>query len=514
MTESSNSPKGGIFNKYLNELYDSVGCPIQVIDEEGKIVYINHSYINQWDYNLTELKDYSVFNDLLLKKNGIQSTFRKLFREKGNTVVNNYIDTLLRSKEITAPLFKTTIFYISIDSKNYLVLVHEDQTEKILAEEEVKRARDGNREAERLKNTFLNVLSHELRTPLNIILGYSSIIKENLKDKLSSEDKIYLDNLYSGSERLFKSITQMLEFAQIEAGDYNLHIETVDLVPLLQSCISNIAKTASDKKLEMKINFKEKDVLVDIDIHCVETSINNILNNAIKFTKQGFIEVELEILESRDLAVIKIRDTGVGISTQYMDHLFLPFSQEDLNIGRNYEGNGLGLALAKRYIERNGGSLLADSIKGVGSTFTFTLPLTKHLRETKLSDNKEQRADLKKILMLDDLSESYDLINAFLKNTHNIEVFNYVEFDIDSIDKMEFDILIFDVNQNYWDTGIELCRALKERDSLKRPIIIVSTEYNELRIKNFYDAGADKFLIKPFSRSDLVNALSEVELKA
>jgi PAS domain S-box-containing protein len=501
------------FSKFLNELYDSVEHPIQVIDEEGKIIYVNHSYINQWDYNLTELKDYSVFNDLLLKKNGIQSTIRKVFREKGKAIVSNYVDTLLRSKDITAPLFQTTIFHINADSENYLVLVHEDQTEKILAEEEVKRARDGNREAERLKNTFLNVLSHELRTPLNIILGYSSIIKENLKEKLSAEDRVYLDNLYSGSERLFKSITQMLEFAQIEAGDYNLHIETADLVAILQSCISSIAKVASDKKLEVKINFKEKNVFVDIDIHCVETAINNILGNAIKFTKQGFIEVELEILESRDLAVIKIRDTGVGISTQYMDHLFIPFSQEDLNIGRNYEGNGLGLALAKRYIERNGGSLLADSIKGVGSTFTFTLPLTKRLNESRKLRNVEQRDDLKKILMLDDLSESYELINAFLKNTHNIEIFNYSEFDIDTIDKKEFDVLIFDVNQNYWDTGIELCRSLKEKDPFKRPVIVVSTEYNEVRIKNFYDAGADKFLIKPFSKSDLLNALSEAELK-
>jgi signal transduction histidine kinase len=91
-----------------------------------------------------------------------------------------------------------------------VVLLHEDQTELLLTEEEIRKARDNSKEAERLKDTFLNVLSHELRTPLNIVLGYASIIKESLKDKITSEDKVYLDNLYSGSERLFNSITQML----------------------------------------------------------------------------------------------------------------------------------------------------------------------------------------------------------------------------------------------------------------------------------------------------------------
>ncbi len=497
--------------KYINTLYESIDLPIQIIDVKGKVVYVNKAFSELWHYKLSELKEYFLFDDPVVKRLGLQSVIQKVFYEKNKKVVNNFSDTLLRNNEITPPIFKTTISYITLDSEDFVVLMHEDQTDTILAEEEVKKARDGNREAERLKNTFLNVLSHELRTPLNIILGYSAIIKENLKDKLNSEDIIYLENLHSGTERLFQSITQMLEFAQIEAGNYDLKIETIDLISIIMSNIENIRKIAKDRKIEIKTNFKEKSVFVDVDVHCLENAVNNLLKNAVKFTKQGFIEIEIDVLESKELAITKIKDTGVGISTNYMDHLFKPFSQEDLKIGRNYEGSGLGLALAKRYIEKNEGSLLVDSIKGVGSTFTFTIPLSKNFQPKMRLREAAYKNDFKKILMLDDLSESFELINAYLKNEYDVEVHNYKKFNIDDISEHSFDVLIFDINQNNWDEGLKLCGIIKENDIYKRPIIVVSTEYDETKIDRFYKTGINKFLSKPFSKHELLNALSEVE---
>ena len=494
--------------KYFKNLYDLIHFPIQVIDEKGFIVYVNYAFTFQWEYELPELKTYSVFEDPELKKSGIQHSIKKTFENKNYISVNNYADSLLRSKEITIPLFRTNIFYISLEGKSYVVLFHVDQTEIILAEEELKKTRDGYKEAERLKNTFLNVLSHELRTPLNIILGYSSIIKESLKDKIDSEDKIYLDNLYSGSERLFKSITQMLEFAQIEAGNYKVNIETMDLIMLLQNSVDNFKQEAAVKNLELKTQFNEKSIFVDVDINCLGNTINNLLNNAIKFTKQGFIEVEANVLEERELAVCKVKDSGIGISSAYLDHLFQPFSQEDLNIGRNYEGNGLGLALSKKYIEKMGGSLLVDSIKGVGSTFTFTLPLSQNKK--KLSNASGIKKDLKRILMLDDSNESSELLRAFLKNEYQIEVHSLRDFKLDLINQKDHGIIIFDVNHAHWSQSLIICKDLKKHDSLKRPLIILSNEFIEEKVREFYEAGADKFIIKPFSKNKLMKTIEEV----
>jgi PAS domain S-box-containing protein len=498
--------------KYFSTFYDSVRFPVQVINENGNIEYINPAFSALWGYHLNELKEYSVFQDIELRKNGIRKTIQRAINEKSNFSVTHYADSLLRAKEITIPIFSTDLFYVSFEDSNYVVLIHVDQTEMIITEEEINKARLGNREAERLKNTFLNVLSHELRTPLNIILGYSSIIKENLKDKLSPEDKIYLDNLYSGSERLFRSITQMLDFAQLEAGNYKLNIQTVDLIGILKACIELIKNSAAKKKIDVKTNFSPGKIFVDVDVQSVENIISNLLNNAEKFTKRGFIEIEADILKERELAVCKIKDSGVGISTNYMDHLFKPFSQEDLNIGRNFEGNGLGLALAKKYIEKLGGSLLVDSIKGVGTTFTFTLPLSHNVSSGE--EKSKLNGDRKKILMLDNTGESYELIRAFLKSTYAVKVFSLREFKIDNIQNDSYGAIIFDVNPNHWTQNLVVCKDLKKNDPFSRPVIILSSETIESRIEEFYNAGADKFLIKPFTKSQLLKTLEEVEKKS
>jgi CheY-like chemotaxis protein len=328
-----------------------------------------------------------------------------------------------------------------------------------------------------------------------------------MRDKINVEDRIYLDNLYSGSERLFKSITQMLEFAQIEAGIFKINVESVELSTILENSIAMVNEQALEKKLTIKTRFMSSPIYVAADIQSIENAVNILLNNAVKFTKQGFIEVEVNILEDRELAVCKIKDTGVGISAEYLDHLFRPFSQEDLDIGRSYEGNGLGLALAKRYIEKMGGSLLVDSIKGVGSTFTFTLPLAQSLSkiEEKITTGKENR---KKILMLDSSKETYDLLNAFLKITYNIKSVSYSSFDPAMVHADNYELVIFDVEQNYWQEGINFCKQIKGLTN--KPVLILSSEFLEDKIRNFFDAGADKFLIKPFSKTDLVNAIDEL----
>lgn len=494
--------------KYFRQLYEQLRFPIEVVNENGVIVYINEAFFLQWGYSLEELKEYSILEDPEIKRNGFDLVIRRSINENKFGSIENFSDSLLKNREEAVPILRTGIFGSHLLGEKVAVLFHEDQTERILAEEEVKKARDAGKEAERLKDTFLNVLSHELRTPLNIILGYSSIIRENMRDKMSVEDKIYLDNLYSGSERLNKSITHMLEFAQIEAGNYSLHIETLDLITVFQNAVNVIKKQAAEKNIDIKINFSQKSILVDVDVHCLDNAITNLLNNALKFTNKGFIEIESNILEERELAICKIRDSGIGISTDYLDHIFQPFSQEDLNIGRNYEGNGLGLALAKKYIEKLGGSLLVDSIKGVGSTFTFTLPLSSSMKKTIIA--AETNFNQSSILMLDESGEISELIRAFLKKEYQIITHDIRNFKIDFLKETNFGIIIFDVNKNFWQQGIIICNDIKTNDPMKRPVIIISSEFMDERISKFIEAGADKYLIKPFTKHELIDALKEV----
>jgi len=500
-------------NSLLNHfklLYNSVRFPIQVINSEGRTVYLNDSFTVQWGYNLSEIQEYNILEDNELTRKGVQQLIKDALNDNKQSTFDNYVDSLLLNREVAVPLLRTSIFPIDFENEHYAVILHEDQTEQFLAEEEIKKARDAGNEAERLKNTFLTVLSHELRTPLNIILGYSTIIKENLSEKFTAEEKVYLDNLYSGSSRLFKSITQMLEFAQIEAGNYNMDINCFDFCEIVQTCIDSNRNNALEKKLDIKANFEKEKIYVDIDLQCTETAINNLLENAIKFTRQGYVDVEVDFLADRGLATCKIKDTGIGISSQYLEHLYQPFSQEDLKIGRNYEGNGLGLALSKRYIEKMGGSLLVDSIKGVGTTLTITLPLSKNQIREQPEQVSKSVPDFNKILMIDDTGESYELIRVFLRDAYTFESHKFNDFDTSLINEDVYSMIILDVPKNLWDNSLQLVKQIKDNDPYKRPVLVLSSEFMHEKIAQFHQAGADKFLIKPFAKNDLLSAIEKI----
>jgi signal transduction histidine kinase len=438
---------------------------------DGNIVYVNELFTIQWGHSLSELKQYNVFEDNELTRKGVQQSIKEALNENRESIVDNYVDTLLLSREVAVPLLRTSIFPVGFENERFAV---------------------------------------QLRTPLNIILGYSTIIKENLTDRFTAEEKIYLDNLYSGSSRLFKSITQMLEFAQIEAGNYNMDINCYDFCEIVQGSVEANRNSAADKKLDIKSNFEMDKIYVDVDLQCTETAINNLLENAIKFTRQGYVDVEVSLMADRSLATCKIKDTGIGISSQYLDHLYQPFSQEDLNIGRNYEGNGLGLALAKRYIEKMGGSILVDSIKGVGTTLTITLPLSKKQTRERPEAVPKVITEHNKILMLDDTGESYELIRVFLRDAFEFEVHEFKDFDLDFVNKEVYSMIILDVPKNLWDDCVQLVKQIKESDPFKRPVLVLSSEFMHEKISQFHQAGVDKFLVKPFAKNDLMTAIEKI----
>jgi len=496
--------------KYFELCYGPLPFPVEVFDENGFVVYVNSSFSKQWGYTLNELSGYSFATDKELQKREIVPKISSVFKKKKTFQLQNYVDTRLLGSEKAVPFLKTTIFPVSLAEKAFVVLFHEDQTDVRLAEKEIRKARDASKESDRLKSTFLNVLSHELRTPLNIILGYSTIIKENLKDKIGNEEKVYLDNLYTGSERLFKSITQMLEFAQIEAGNYQLNIETMNLVHVIKNCAEPFKLKAAEKKLDFSFKIGNENIFVDVDLQCVEAIINNLVDNAIKFTRQGFIEFEADVFADKELAVCKIKDTGVGISTEYLDHLYRPFSQEELDIGRNFEGNGLGLAISKKYVEKMGGSLIVDSIKGVGSTFTFTLPLAKNKEIEKVKTEVEKTNGVSKILMLDDSGDSYPLIKAFLKDNFEVNLVPSQDFSSGLVTAESFSAIIFDVTVNYWNRGLDIVRKVRKNKDQSIPIVILSSEFLKEKIQQFRSAGADEFLVKPFAKGELVSLINKI----
>jgi PAS domain S-box-containing protein len=237
-------------------------------------------------------------------------------------------------------------------------------------EKELKDAKEKAEEMMHLKSNFLANMSHEVRTPLNGILGVTQLLE---KEGLPEEIKYYLSLQKESGLRLLDTINNILSVSRLEAGR-----EEKDLVPIeLNDFISKNSKAfdvlAKQKNLELIVNLCNEDLVIQMNEHLFYQVFNNLMGNAIKFTLQGKIEVSLG--KEGEYAILKIKDTGIGISQEFMSHIFEAFEQESTGLNRNFEGSGLGLAIVKRYIDKIGGEIRVDSIKNEGTQFTLLLPL-------------------------------------------------------------------------------------------------------------------------------------------
>lgn len=228
--------------------------------------------------------------------------------------------------------------------------------------------------ANRIKTEFLATMSHELRTPLTSILGFSELLAGQFAGPLSEQQTMYAQNIYKSGQQLLRLIDDLLDLSKIEAGRLILEPVDMQLGEVVRACLTMVQERAMHKHQQIHVDVP-KNLWLHADIRKIKQILVNLLTNAVKFTDEGGqIWISAERLPSRE-AVIRVRDTGVGISEEQKERLFEPFSQLDSSLSRRYEGTGLGLTLCKRLIELHQGRLEVESVKGVGSTFIVILPL-------------------------------------------------------------------------------------------------------------------------------------------
>lgn len=238
---------------------------------------------------------------------------------------------------------------------------------------ELERARASALEASRIKSAILANTSHEIRTPLNVILGYSDLIREHLKERGESTLDAYLDAVQRAGQRLTHTIEQILDYSNIEAGTLELRPVEIALGPLLEGMGRAFTALAAGKGIDFHVAIEASDAVIRFDERCLRNALNGLLGNAVKFTERGEIAVRL-YRGAGDLFELEIRDTGVGIGSGYMMRLPEPFSQEEPGEVRQFEGTGLGLALTYRYLKLNGADLTIESVKGDGTTVIVRFP--------------------------------------------------------------------------------------------------------------------------------------------
>ncbi len=374
-------------------------------------------------------------------------------------------------------------------------------------------------EADKMKSTFLANMSHELRTPLNGILGFSELIS-------NGTDNAYIKHLaqiiFQSSKRLMETLDMILDLSKIESGKLKMNLVDQDITLMLGDIIRFYELYAARKKLKLSFNLPSRPIIVKIDDRMFREIINNLIDNAIKYTNEGEINVDVSVdnISGSDFAVIIVSDTGIGIPESAQKTVFDEFRQVSEGYARDYEGAGLGLTISKRFAEKLGGEIFLQSQPGKGTVVTLRLPLSKASIKDGIivKSPVEQEKDFSvlniedyKILGVDDDDASLELLSLFLRGVAHIDLVRTGKAAIEKAHKTKYDIIFMDINLGTDITGLDAVKHIRAIDGYENtPVVAITAFAMKGDREKFLSSGCTHYIAKPFSRKEFFELLNSI----
>jgi len=407
--------------------------------------------------------------------------------------------------------------------------VSRDVTKQVMAEKTLKKAKEAADHANRAKSVFLANMSHEIRTPMNAVIGISELL---LESKLTDQQREYVAMVLSSGESLLELINDLLDFSKIEAGKFDLDHEPFELREVTSNIIRTLAVRAESKNLKLTFSAAEAvpNYLVG-DRHRFRQIIVNLLGNAIKFTDDGEVVLEIALVDKtagHATIRVEIRDTGIGIPESKREQIFRDFEQADVSTTRQYGGTGLGLAISKRLVELMGGEIGVTSTEGEGSTFFFTAKLEvspdemvsqlhkgdyqQKPEEQNVSSGEEPTETLR-VLLAEDNAVNQKLAIAVLdRQGHAVTVAASGREAVDKWQDGDFDLILMDLQMPEMD-GFEATAEIRRREALlpgnrRTFIIAVTARARRSDRQKCLDAGMDDYMAKPIRIANFAEVLS------
>lgn len=374
LTEEINQRKKAEYSLIKSEeqfrlMFENAPIGMVMLSPENEVMRVNKSFCKMVGYQPNELINMHI--RCLIDKDKIEFFKDENIPKQDSGEVDITSEKVLVRRsgaEINVIVKSVPIFDTNKKIKHYIIQVLDISQIKTIQKELITTLEKA-KESDRLKTAFLAQMSHEIRTPLNVILTSVPLLVDEIQNG-DEELKIILNSVKSAGKRLQRTIDMILNMSSVQSGHYKPDYENVDIVSELKNMVTEFRSLAEDRKLQLRFLKNCENMNIIADKYTVTQIFQNLINNAIKYTPKGFVEVA--IIETYNKVKVEVRDSGIGMSPEYMKNLFTPFSQEDVGHKREYEGNGLGLALVKKYAEVNSANIEVESEKNIGTVFTVT----------------------------------------------------------------------------------------------------------------------------------------------
>ncbi len=445
-----------------------------------------------------------------------QTKLLKLIRQLIHGEINEYeIEHAIRRKDGIARIVRNQGRASSDPTTKPKILNFslQDITETKQAAIKLKQAMENAEKANLAKSVFLANMSHEIRTPMNSILGFSEILKEF---PLKEEEARFVDFIHKAGKSLLVLINGVLDLSKIDAGKLNLNPYPFALKPILEETKNLFLHQAEAKGLNMEFSYDERlPPLLVVDGHRLIQVINNLTGNALKFTNKGSIQVSMQALPSANSLrcglKIEVKDTGRGISSEDLPHIFDPFYQPANQDHNTYGGTGLGLSISDSLIQLIGGALEVKSQLGKGTSFTLTLPeLTIGVHHNPKTSLESSSINLKgHILLVDDIAPNRSLIQSMLKGfSLKISTAKNGQEALEQVQNNPPDLILMDMKMPVMD-GFEASRKLKANPKTRHiPIIALTAsvlEQDRIKILEL----CDEYISKPVEKKQVIRILKK-----
>lgn len=519
--EKEKAQKALIESEYkYRTLIENLAVGVYQVEPSGKLLQVNPAFLKIMGYyntdvdlseEMSKLNAWDFYPDPKVRKDFLTSLKENGEVKNIEMQMYNYTKKLIWVNVAAKGRFDNEGNLLWVDG------VLEDISIRKAAEIQLIEAKEKAEEASRVKSSFLANMSHEIRTPLNGILGFTEILKEDINDK----EQLHCVNVIEKSgKRLLETLDLLLNFSKLEAESVTALYKEVNIINIVNDVVNRFEVMAKSKELYIQKEILVNKLTAHIDERFLMHVLNNLLKNAIVYTKKGGITLTLDA--NIENIVFKVKDTGIGIVKEKQKIIFEPFRQESGGYGRNFEGTGLGLSIAKRFIEMMRGSIEVESEIGKGSTFTVTIPLTnkeepskkddiKYKEEFKISPQISSKQKKAKILIVENDEDNLLFTVSVLKKHYDIDSAVNGYEAIDKVKNKFYDIILMDINLGKGIDGIQTVKEIRKLKGHEAIPIVALTAYTRYGDKEeFLEGGCTHYLGKPFSSKQLLDLCENI----